>query len=67
VTNSEFKSKVGASFLSLIAKVKHLVMSSTRDLEFQGEVIPAQQVHNAFMSALGSVFCEVLEVNDISW
>jgi nicotinamidase-related amidase len=39
---------------------------ATRDLEFQGEVIPAQQVHNTFMSALGSLFCEVLEVGDIS-
>jgi len=39
---------------------------ATRDLEFQGEVIPAQQVHNTFISALGSLFCEVLEVGDIS-
>jgi len=39
---------------------------ATRDLEFQGGVIPAKQVHNAFMSALGSVFCEVLEVENLS-
>jgi len=38
---------------------------ATRDLEFQGDVIPAQQVHNAFMSALGGLFCEVLEVDKV--
>jgi len=38
---------------------------ATRDLEFQGEVIPAQQVHNAFMSALGGLFCEVLKVGEV--
>ncbi len=35
---------------------------ATRDLNFGGATIPAQQVHSAFLSALGSVYGRVLGV-----
>ncbi len=39
---------------------------ATRDLEFKDEIIKAQDVHNSFMSALGSAFCKVKETNEIT-
>ncbi|MDX1810090.1 MAG: cysteine hydrolase family protein [Sulfurospirillaceae bacterium] len=38
---------------------------ATRDLQFEGRVIKAQDVHEGFMSALGSVFCSVQTTSDI--
>ncbi|WP_099353706.1 cysteine hydrolase family protein [Fredinandcohnia onubensis] len=32
---------------------------ATRDLEYQGKVVPAEQVHTAFVSAVGSLYCAV--------
>jgi len=39
---------------------------ATRDLEFKDEIIKAKDVHNSFMSALGSAFCEVKDTNEIT-
>ena len=39
---------------------------ATRDLEFKDEIIKAKDVHNSFMSALGSAFCEVRDTNEIT-
>lgn len=38
---------------------------ATRDLQFKDDIIKAKDVHNSFMSALGSAFCEVKETNEI--
>ena len=38
---------------------------ATRDLQFNNEIIKATDVHNAFMSAMGSVFCEVRNTEEI--
>jgi len=37
---------------------------ATRNLEFEGRTIPAEDVHGAFMSALGSAYAKVLRFND---
>ncbi|MDN4494416.1 cysteine hydrolase family protein [Ureibacillus aquaedulcis] len=37
---------------------------ATRDLAYQGNVVPAAQVHNAFVSALGSMYCAVTTTED---
>lgn len=37
---------------------------ATRDLEFQGEVVPAAKVHAAYMSALAFGYGQVLSAND---
>jgi len=39
---------------------------ATRDLEFKDEIIKAKDVHNSFMTALGSAFCEVRDTNEIT-
>ena len=39
---------------------------ATRDLEFKDEIIKAKDVHNSFMSALGSAFCTVKDTNEIT-
>lgn len=36
---------------------------SSRDLDFNGEVIPAEQVHKAYMSALGFAYATVTTTN----
>lgn len=38
---------------------------TTKDLEFLGHKIKASDVHDSFMSALGSVFAKVVSVEDI--
>jgi nicotinamidase-related amidase len=38
---------------------------TTRDLEFLGKKVKASDVHNSFMSALGSVFARVVSVDEI--
>ena len=38
---------------------------TTKDLEFFGKKIKANEVHNSFMSALGSVFTKLMKVEDI--
>jgi len=38
---------------------------ATRDLHLKDELIKAKDVHNGFLSALGSVFCELKDTNDI--
>jgi nicotinamidase-related amidase len=38
---------------------------TTKDLEFLGKKIKANEVHNSFMSALGSVFTKLIKVEDI--
>mgnify|MGYP002634143947 CR=1 FL=1 len=38
---------------------------TTKDLEFKGEVINHQNVHNAFMSALGAVYATMKTVQEI--
>lgn len=37
---------------------------TTRDLEWQGKILPAQDVHDAFMAALASGFAKVIKVNE---
>jgi nicotinamidase-related amidase len=37
---------------------------ATRDLTFQGQTIPAAQVHGAFMAALGMRYARVISVKD---
>lgn len=32
---------------------------ATRDMAYQDKIVPAEQVHNAFVSALGSMYCVV--------
>ncbi|MCM0624501.1 cysteine hydrolase [Lysinibacillus sp. OL1_EC] len=32
---------------------------ATRDMSYQDKTVPAEQVHNAFVSALGSMYCTV--------
>jgi len=39
---------------------------ATRDLQFRDKIIKAKDVHNSFISALGSVFCEVKDSNEIT-
>ncbi|MEN8211563.1 MAG: cysteine hydrolase family protein [Thermodesulfobacteriota bacterium] len=39
---------------------------STRDLQFKDTIIKAKDVHNSYMSALGSAFCEVKDTNEIT-
>lgn len=34
---------------------------ATRDLAFRGGIIPAAQVHGAFLAALGAVYCQVVD------
>ncbi len=38
---------------------------ATRDLQFKDEIIQAKDVHNSFMAALGSAFCEVKNTDEI--
>lgn len=38
---------------------------ATRDLQFEDTIIKAQDVHSSFISALGSVFCDVKDTSDI--
>lgn len=38
---------------------------TTKDLEFLGKKVKANEVHNSFMSALGSMFARVVEVDEI--
>ena len=38
---------------------------TTKDLEFFGKKIKANEVHNSFMAALGSVFTKLMKVEDI--
>ncbi|WP_207260344.1 cysteine hydrolase family protein [Desulfovibrio sp. Huiquan2017] len=40
--------------------------SATRDLDFGGHVIPAAQVHGAFMAALGAAYGQILTVPELS-
>jgi len=40
---------------------------ATRDLQFKDEIIKAKDVHNSFMSALGSAFCEIKDTNKITF
>jgi len=37
---------------------------ATRDLEFDGRAVPAAQVHDAFMSALGFAYASVVATED---
>ena len=37
---------------------------ATRNLEFGGKIIPAEDVHGSFMSALGAAYAKVLSFND---
>ena len=37
---------------------------ATRDIEFQGRVVPAQDVHTAFMSALGFAYAKMATTAD---
>lgn len=37
---------------------------ATRDLEFNGEVVPAAQVHNAYMSALAFAYAKVIATDE---
>ena len=37
---------------------------ATRDLEFNGEVVPAAQVHNAYMSALAFAYAKVVGTDE---
>lgn len=37
---------------------------ATRNLEFGGNIIPAEQVHGSFMAALDSAYAQVLNLND---
>lgn len=38
---------------------------ATKDLTFRNNTIKAKKVHNSFVSALGSVFCQVKDTKDI--
>ncbi len=38
---------------------------TTKDLEFQGELIKQKDVHNSFMSALGSVYAQMKTSDEI--
>ena len=38
---------------------------ATRDLIFNGHVVGTKDVQRSFMSALGSVFCEVKAVDEV--
>ena len=37
---------------------------ATRDLEFGGQAIAAEQVHGSFMAALGSAYARVVSVEE---
>lgn len=37
---------------------------ATRNLSYEGKVVPAEQVHYAFVSALESMYCDVKSTND---
>lgn len=37
---------------------------ATRDLSYEGKVVPAEQVHYAFVSALDSMYCAVTSTED---
>ncbi|MCH1624402.1 cysteine hydrolase family protein [Fredinandcohnia quinoae] len=37
---------------------------ATRDMAYQGNVVPAEQVQNAFVSALESMYCDVKSTED---
>jgi len=39
---------------------------ATKDLTFKDEIVKAEDVQNSFMSALGSVFCEVKSSREIT-
>jgi nicotinamidase-related amidase len=39
--------------------------SATRDLEFDGRVVPAAQVHGAFLAALGAAYAPVMTVAEL--
>ncbi|MCI0768474.1 cysteine hydrolase family protein [Bacillus sp. TL12] len=39
---------------------------TTKDLEFQENTIPAQQVHQSFISALNNVYAEITTANDLT-
>ena len=51
-----------AADLGYTVKVLHDACAS-RNLEFEGSVVPAAQVHAAFMSALGFAYAEVLSTD----
>jgi nicotinamidase-related amidase len=38
---------------------------ATRDVEFNGQTVAAQNVHSAFMSALGFAYAKVTTTNDL--
>jgi len=38
---------------------------ATKDLVFKDEIIKAEDVHKSYMSALGAVFCEVKNIDEI--
>lgn len=38
---------------------------ATRDLEFQGKPVPAEQVHGSFMAALGAAYASVIRTNEL--
>ena len=38
---------------------------ATKDLIFEDNIIKAQDVHGSFLSALGAVFCEVIDTEEI--
>lgn len=38
---------------------------ATKDLSFDGEVIPARQAHGAFLAALGAVYANIRMTDDI--
>jgi nicotinamidase-related amidase len=37
---------------------------ATRNLEFSGRTIPAEEVHGSFMAALGAAYAKVISLND---
>jgi nicotinamidase-related amidase len=37
---------------------------ATRDLEFSGKTIPAEEVHGSFMAALGAAYAKVISIDD---
>ena len=39
---------------------------ATRSITFNGQTVTAQQVHNAFMAALGSVYAKTIPAKEVS-
>lgn len=39
---------------------------ATKNLQFGNNIIPAEQVHGSFMAALGSVYADVMSLNEFS-